>query len=567
MRYAIISDIHANEAALRAVLTDAADAHAEKIVCLGDVLGYGPDPVSTLELVYRRVHVCLAGNHDDAVSGRYPTEDFSTFAAAAVARHRSALSNEAFDWLRRLPHVCEFPAIYEGADGAFACAHGDFADPKNFNYVLEPEDAMPSWLERTEQLLFVGHSHKPGIFVLGSSGQPHALAPADFVLEPGKRYLVNVGSVGYPRNGVCRSFYCIYDDCSRAVFFRSLPFDLESYREKMHGQGLDEAPWMKKREKERKVQSVDVRGAAHFAKETPKVKVVRLKPAGGKAVPAVPLAPKVAPEPPKAAPPQPLKVPIPQPLKVTIRQSPKGAAKESTVFSGGSTITPNPIETQRPPHSSSRLRPPGIAVLVLALALVVAFFSWVFKRARENERMLRSRPVENVSASPAPLYQQQTDVRPLVARPVETQQLPEGWSVTVDHPDLQKVQIGPNARRGVVAFRIVSQKLGSVRFTKTLSLMENPPKLYWTVELLSGTGWAEPKMNFTATARITFYDERGDLIGEGTKPDIKRSATNRSVKVPEGATRAMMTVECLCEGTYDLAVPYLRAEPDERSSK
>ena len=64
MRYAIISDVHANEAALRAVLTDAADAHAERIVCLGDVLGYGPDPVSTLELVYRRAHVCLAGNHD-----------------------------------------------------------------------------------------------------------------------------------------------------------------------------------------------------------------------------------------------------------------------------------------------------------------------------------------------------------------------------------------------------------------------------------------------------------------------------------------------------------------------
>ena len=92
MRYAIISDVHANEAALRAVLTDAADAHAERIVCLGDVLGYGPDPVSTLELVYRRAHVCLAGNHDDAVSNRFPVDDFSTFAAAAVARHRAALS-------------------------------------------------------------------------------------------------------------------------------------------------------------------------------------------------------------------------------------------------------------------------------------------------------------------------------------------------------------------------------------------------------------------------------------------------------------------------------------------
>ena len=68
MRYAILSDIHANAAALRTVLTDAADMRAERIVCLGDVLGYGPEPVEALELTYRRAHVCLAGNHDDALS-------------------------------------------------------------------------------------------------------------------------------------------------------------------------------------------------------------------------------------------------------------------------------------------------------------------------------------------------------------------------------------------------------------------------------------------------------------------------------------------------------------------
>ena len=99
MRYAIISDVHANESALRAVLADAADMRAEKIVCLGDVLGYGPDPVSALELVYRKAHVCLAGNHDDAVSGRYPVEDFTSFAAAAVERHRAALAPSAV-WCR-----------------------------------------------------------------------------------------------------------------------------------------------------------------------------------------------------------------------------------------------------------------------------------------------------------------------------------------------------------------------------------------------------------------------------------------------------------------------------------
>lgn len=190
MRYAIISDVHANETALRAVLADAADAGAEKIICLGDVLGYGPDPVAALELIHRRAHVCLAGNHDDAVSGRFPVEDFTSFATAAVERHRAALSQKALDWLRTLPHTCEFLGPNGHTRGSFACVHGEFADPKRFDYVLEPQDAMPSWLERAEQLLFVGHTHKPGIFVLGASGEPHALEPMDFVLEEGKRYQI-----------------------------------------------------------------------------------------------------------------------------------------------------------------------------------------------------------------------------------------------------------------------------------------------------------------------------------------------------------------------------------------
>jgi predicted phosphodiesterase len=272
MRYAIISDVHANEAALRAVLTDAADEQVEKIICLGDVLGYGPEPVAALELVYRRAHVCLAGNHDDAVCGRFPVEDFTDFAAAAVLRHRAAITHEATDWLAHLPYTCEF----EG----FACVHGDFSDPQNFNYVLEAQDAVASWETRTEQLLFVGHSHQPAIFVLGASGTPHRLDGADFTLEDGKRYIVNPGSVGYPRSGDCRSSYCIYDDEERTVEFRSLPFDLDSYAKKMHGQGLNEAPWMLARAAERRRPAV--RGNANFG-VSQQVAQERDPPANGRA--------------------------------------------------------------------------------------------------------------------------------------------------------------------------------------------------------------------------------------------------------------------------------------------
>ena len=256
MRYAILSDIHANAAALRTVLVDAQDMHVDKLICLGDVLGYGPDPVQALEMAYSRIHVCLAGNHDDAVCGRCSTDDFNDFAAAAVVRQRKMLANEAMEWLKKLPYACAMPG--------FACAHGDFSAPEDFNYILDPADAMPSWEARHEPLLFVGHTHQPGIFVMGNDARPYNLEPVDFKLEEGLRYIVNVGSVGYPRSGLCRSFYCIYDDVLRSVFFRSLPFDLEGYREKMGGKGIDEAPWVAARAKERAVPRV--RDRARFGK-------------------------------------------------------------------------------------------------------------------------------------------------------------------------------------------------------------------------------------------------------------------------------------------------------------
>ena len=243
MRYAIISDIHSNAAALRAVLTDAQDCGAERVICLGDVLGYGPEPVETLEIVYKRVHICLAGNHDDAICGRGDASDFSAFAASAAARQSLMLTAQAKNWLRSLPYVW--------SKGEFACAHGDFSDPKSFFYITSPEEAMPSWSARKEKLLFVGHTHEPCIFVIGPSGVPRQHSPVDFQIEAGKRYVVNVGSVGYPRSGSCRSCYVIWDDRTKVVTFRTLPFDLDGYREKMNGRGLEEAPWIGRRQKER----------------------------------------------------------------------------------------------------------------------------------------------------------------------------------------------------------------------------------------------------------------------------------------------------------------------------
>ena len=500
MRYAILSDVHANVDALRAVLTDAADMHAERIVCLGDVLGYGPEPVETLELVYRRVHVCLAGNHDDAVSGRYSARDFTQLAAAAVRRHRAMLAQKAIIWLRGLPYTCEFPSSDGGTtDGAFACAHGEFYDPKHFDYVLEPADAIPSWRERTEQLLFVGHTHKPGIFVLGASGAPHRLEPMDFLLEPGKRYLVNVGSVGYPRGSVCRSFYCLYDDQARAVLFRSLPFDLEGYRAKMNGQGMDEIPWIEARAQERK--RAEIRGKEQFGRPAKNTGIAK--------------------------------------RQERLFPDAQGHAESS------SPQLPNSGEATPPPLQQARFARPfvfGAILLALGGSWCTVWLTQALREKREERVSVQSVEVASVAVPSA-----RTDGF------AETLPLSSGWDVSFMFPGSQRVQVDRHEPTKETVFRLESGTNGLVRFSKRLSLFAQPPKVYYTARKLTSL---PPDF----MVRVVFFNAAGRQVGEDVQT-VVRSRSNRAVRVPSAAEAAELWIECDCKGTCDFAIPEFRTEP------
>lgn len=220
MRYAIISDVHANPVALRAVLSDAQNQQVDAVVCLGDTVGYGPLPRPALQLVRQSCSIVLLGNHDWAVGGRATPNDYANLADESIARHRDELSARDREWLANLPRT----ATFQNA----AATHADFTGGAQFFYVETPEDAQANFAARPEQLLFVGHTHTPALFVTGRSGAVYALPPEDFVLEDGKRYLVNPGSVGYPRekDGKCFSSYIIYDVPTASVYFRKVPFDV-----------------------------------------------------------------------------------------------------------------------------------------------------------------------------------------------------------------------------------------------------------------------------------------------------------------------------------------------------
>jgi diadenosine tetraphosphatase ApaH/serine/threonine PP2A family protein phosphatase len=234
MRYAIVSDLHANLQAWNAVFLDLRSNGAERILCLGDLVGYGPHPAETLQAAHQHVDHFVLGNHDAALCGKLDEALFNDTARDLIRWTRSRLGHNAIRFLATLPLTL--------AGEGFRCAHGDFDNPAAFPYLLSPQDALASWRRVEEPLLFVGHTHEPALYLLGGSGTPHAVAPQDFELEAGKRYLVNVGSVGSPRDGDARASYCLYDTEQRAVYWRRVPFDLDAFREAVKAAGIPDAP-------------------------------------------------------------------------------------------------------------------------------------------------------------------------------------------------------------------------------------------------------------------------------------------------------------------------------------
>lgn len=236
MRYAVMSDIHANPWALERALADAREQGAEKFVCLGDVVGYGPDAVGAVELARSVFDVALMGNHDAATVGLISSWNFRPEAKAGFFRHGIELGAEALSWLRGLPHV------YRGE--LFAAAHGSLVNPEAFAYILREGDALAAFeaMDATP-LLFVGHTHL-SLAVERTGRSRVRVREADRLELSGKSaYIVNAGSVGYPRNEP-ESVYALYDSDQGTVIWRRLPFDYGNYVARMRAKRIELPGWL-----------------------------------------------------------------------------------------------------------------------------------------------------------------------------------------------------------------------------------------------------------------------------------------------------------------------------------
>ena len=231
MKYAIISDIHANLAALQAVLADA-QPHAEAFVCLGDIVGYNANPNECLQLVHDRCEVAIVGNHDQAAIGSRRYDDFTPDAQAAINWTTQQLTGAGKAYLRSLPPTAPF------GPRALA-AHGS---PRHTDEYLHHAGAIAQsfvYLRCTRPEIlccFVGHTHTPMIWQCTPEEVVSRVQVASprVTLDSAYCYIINPGSVGQPRNGNPAASYLVLDDEALTVTFRAVPYDILATQDKMY---------------------------------------------------------------------------------------------------------------------------------------------------------------------------------------------------------------------------------------------------------------------------------------------------------------------------------------------
>lgn len=237
MRYLILSDIHANATALESAL-EAANGRWEKAVCLGDVVGYGPDPNEVVDRVRALEAVTIRGNHDKAGSGLANAEDFNPVARSVALWTREQLRPENREYLEKLPVG---PIKIDG----FSIVHGAFRDEDE--YVFSPAQALDSLIEAPSPVTFFGHTHLQGGFTLRENVDVLHFKPggenkfAKLQIEEGTTYLLNPGSIGQPRDGDTRAAFAIADLDHNLVEFWRVPYEIETVQKRMAAAGLPEA--------------------------------------------------------------------------------------------------------------------------------------------------------------------------------------------------------------------------------------------------------------------------------------------------------------------------------------
>ena len=233
MKYAVLGDIHGNWEALDAVLRDVADRGIDRHLCVGDIVGYGADPRKCVSRVQEMGFACVAGNHDQAVIGRLEIGYFNAHARAAVEWTRQRIAVAQAEYLAEHPLI----AVVDGV----TIGHGTVHQPERFGYLETVFAAQLSFHAMTTPVAFLGHSHVPITF-LESEGHDSVTytQSTEVELRHVTKAIVNVGSVGQPRDDDPRACYAVYDDAAHTVELRRIEYDIEKAQARIRKAGLPE---------------------------------------------------------------------------------------------------------------------------------------------------------------------------------------------------------------------------------------------------------------------------------------------------------------------------------------
>lgn len=228
-RIGIFSDIHGNLPALEAVLEALEQEDCDALICCGDVVGYGAFPNECCEVLREREIPTIVGNHDHAALGQTDISYFNEIAKAAIKWTRDTLTPENATWLESLPFTYEYNGLY--------FAHSSPESPKEWKYVLTMGEARVNFRHFDQRACFIGHSHQPFIIEANDDNLFCSIRP-EIDMKPQRRYLINVGSVGQPRDRNYRACYAICDLERERIEIKRVDYDLARAQRAILGEGL-----------------------------------------------------------------------------------------------------------------------------------------------------------------------------------------------------------------------------------------------------------------------------------------------------------------------------------------
>ena len=228
-KIAIFSDIHANITALEAVISDADAQGVSSFACLGDIVGYGPSPGDCVTRVQELKCVSVKGNHDEYVLDDYDLSTFNSQAREALEWTRGNLSKGQKEWLGSLPYTKRL--------GRNLIVHATLENPEEWDYVRNSFDATLAIQAQNTPICFYGHTHVPVAYEMVEN-RAQLVKSSNVKVENGAKYLINVGSVGQPRDGDQKSSYVIFDRAERSIEFRRVAYDIQTVADEIFNVGL-----------------------------------------------------------------------------------------------------------------------------------------------------------------------------------------------------------------------------------------------------------------------------------------------------------------------------------------